>query len=683
MGGAHRAPETTDDPADDTAPDDTADDTPHTADTAHATVPAGADPAGRHTGPGARPGTVGPAGDPTAPDARTASGESEETGDPAAPAGAADETRIDDLRASLRLLGRHIRPLRLSMSIGLLLLVLGSLVGLGQPLATRYVLDSIGAGSALGGAVVLLVAFVLAAAVTQGLGQFLMLRSAEAVVLSSRRRLVDQLLGLSVTGMRRRDPGDLMARVTSDTALIRQIALQSLAQAVSGAVVVVGAIVVMLVLDPLLFTVTAAVVGTVGIVLGVLMPRIRRSSRQTQRAVGEMGNELERVLGAYTTVKAAGAERMESERLGRRVQKAHDSGVRTAWWNSLAAMTSVLAVQAAFLVVLGVGGWRVQSGAMSVTTLIAFLLYAMQLSAPVLQMTQAISAFQSGRAALERIAELDAAEREADPAVAASVDDVARVPGAVADLGAVSWSPAVELRGVSFTYPGERTPAIRNASFTVPERGLTAIVGPSGSGKSSVLRLIDGFYPFTSGEFLVGGRPLAEWDLAALRAQVAYVEQETPLLAGTLRDNLTYGADDVDRSTLEAVLRSTGLAHLADADLDEQVGHRGSGLSGGERQRIAIARALLRDPRVLLLDESTSQLDATNEALIRRTVGEVAAARAVVLVAHRLATVVDADQIVVMADGRVEAVGTHDELMAAGGLYRTLVDQQRGTLAQA
>ncbi len=593
------------------------------------------------------------------------------------------ETRIDDLRASLRLLGRHIRPLRVSMSIGLLLLVLGSLVGLGQPLATRYVLDSIGTGSALGGAVVLLVAFVLAAAVTQGLGQFLMLRSAEAVVLSSRRRLVDPLLGLSVTGMRRRDPGDLMARVTSDTALIRQIALQSLAQAVSGGVVVVGAIVVMLILDPLLFAVTAAVVGAVGLVLGVLMPRIRRSSRRTQQAVGEMGNELERVLGAYTTVKAAGAERLESERLGRRVQKAHDSGVRTAWWNSLAAMTSVLAVQAAFLVVLGVGGWRVQSGAMSVTTLIAFLLYAMQLSAPVLQMTQAISAFQSGRAALERIAELDAAEREADPAAAGNVGDPARVPGAVADLAAVSWSPAVQLRHVRFTYPGEREPAIRDATFEIPERGLTAIVGPSGSGKSSVLRLIDGFYPFDDGEFLVGGRPLAEWDLAALRAEVAYVEQETPLLAGTLRDNLTYGAGDVGPALLTAVLRRTGLAHLVDADLDEQVGHRGSGLSGGERQRIAIARALLRDPRVLLLDESTSQLDATNEALIRRTVAEVAADRAVVLVAHRLATVVDADRIVVMADGRVDAVGTHDELMESGGLYRTLVEQQRGTLAQA
>lgn len=614
---------------------------------------------------------------PTTP--LTSPGTADSTNGPAS--AGSEPTPATNVRSALRLVAQHLRPLRLTMAIGLVLLVLAAVVGLGQPLATRYVLETVGAEESLTRPVILLVSLILAGAAAQGAGQYLMLRAAEDVVRSSRRRLVDTLLDLSVPSMRGQEPGDLMARVTSDTALIRQIALQSLTQFITGAVVIVGAIGVMIWLDAFLFVVTFAVVAVIGLTLLFIMPRIRQSSRETQQNIGAIGNELERILGAYPTVKAAGAEDIERERLERKVSKARHSGVRTALWNSLAAMTSVLAVQAAFVVVLGVGGWRAQSGAISVASLIAFLLYAMQLSAPVLQLTAAVTSFQAGRAALERIAEVHELTPEAT-GDGVAVEPSPLVPGSEASLGAVSWRIAASFQRVTFSYPDQTAPALREVSLDIPGVGLTAVVGPSGSGKSSLLKLLEGFYPLDAGAVCVAGRSVAQWDLGELRRHVAYVEQETPVFAGTLYDNLVYGQQDVDDDRVRAVLRRTGLQERVPGmeEAAEQVGHRGSALSGGERQRLAVARALLRSPRLLLLDEATSQLDASSEALMRELVADISQEIAVVIVAHRLGTVVGAERIVVMESGTVRAVGTHTDLLADDEVYARLVQSQQGQL---
>ena len=589
-------------------------------------------------------------------------------------------------RQAFRLVRAHLRPVRLPIAAGLLLLVLASFASLALPLAARYVLDVLAAGGRLQDAVVVLVAVVLAAAALQGVGNFLMLRAAEDVVETTRRRLVSRLLNLSVQGMRSQKPGDLMARVTSDTALIRQTALTVLVQLTTGVVVVVGSVAVMVYLAPTLFLVTLLVVALPVVALGFIMPKIRHESWRTRRNVGKMGNELERVLGAYTTVKAASAEDEEHERIVRRVEEARDSGVRTALWNSLAVVTSNLSIQASFLVVLGVGAYRVQSGALSVATLIAFLLYSLQLAQPVTQVTQAVSSFQAGRAALERVAQVDEMQREAKAGPDPDLPDVeglpapvaAAAPGRLADLGPVSWSPAAQLEAASFRYPGVERPALSSVTLEIPSSGVTALVGPSGSGKSSVLRLLVGFYPLCEGRVRVAGRDLQEWDLAELRRLVGYVEQETPVFDGSIRRNLAYGIADPGDAVLTEALQRVGLGDRFASldDEDGEAGYRGSFLSGGERQRLAVARALLRQPCLLLLDEATSQLDGASEARMRDTIHEVSQSVPVVLVAHRLSTVVDAEQIVVMEASGVRAVGRHDELLATDDLYRTLVEEQ-------
>jgi ABC-type multidrug transport system fused ATPase/permease subunit len=216
-------------------------------------------------------------------------------------------------------------------------------------------------------------------------------------------------------------------------------------------------------------------------------------------------------------------------------------------------------------------------------------------------------------------------------------------------------------------------------SFTVPLRGMTAFVGPSGAGKTTVFSLIERFYEPDAGRVLVDGRDVRTWPLGELRAAIGYVEQDAPVLSGTLRENLLFGAPDASDDDLAEVLRTTRLhsqvARLPDG-LDTLVGHRGTRLSGGERQRVAIARALLRRPRLLLLDEATSQLDAVNEAALRDTIADAARTTTVLVVAHRLSTVAMADRIIVIDSGRVRAVGTHAQLLDADPLYAELAATQ-------
>jgi ABC-type multidrug transport system fused ATPase/permease subunit len=237
----------------------------------------------------------------------------------------------------------------------------------------------------------------------------------------------------------------------------------------------------------------------------------------------------------------------------------------------------------------------------------------------------------------------------------------------------------VEFTDVRFRYRAEHPEVQQGVSFTIPPGGMTAFVGPSGAGKTTVFSLIERFYDPDSGTVRVDGTDIRQWSLSELRAAIGYVEQDAPVLSGTLRENLIFGCPEATREELDGVLRITRLTSLVERlpdGVETHVGHRGMRLSGGERQRIAIARALLRHPRLLLLDEATSQLDAINEAALRETIADVAQLITVLVVAHRLSTVTMADRIIVMEAGRILACGTHAELIAASPLYAELATTQ-------
>ncbi|MET9196118.1 ABC transporter ATP-binding protein [Streptomyces olivaceus] len=565
-----------------------------------------------------------------------------------------------------RLLLSYIRPHRGALAAGALLSLLTGAAGLLLPLVARELIDDLAHDRAITGALLAMSGLVVGNTALGALGSYVLRRTAESVVLGARRSLSSYLLRLRVAAVDRTEPGDLMARITSDTTLLREVTTDSLIGLGTGGLTLVATLVMMGVVDPVLLGVTLAVVVGAGTVLGLIVPRINRASRQAQDAVGVMGAALERILGALRTVKASGAEPRQERALHEAAEESWRQSVRAAKWSAAAGNTAGLAMQLAFITVLAVGGARVATRAIDVGTLVAFLLFVFYLMSPIQQVVGAVTQYQTGRAALARIQ--DALHLPAEPAAR---------PAPLPSPGAEPAS--VAFRDVRFRYADDLPYIHHGVTFEVPARGMTAFVGPSGAGKTTVFSLIERFYDPGSGEIALDGRSLAEWELPALRAAIGYVEQDAPVLSGSLRDNLVLGNPQADEADVVAVLKTTrldGLVARLPNGLETLVGHRGTKLSGGERQRVAVARALLRHPRLLLLDEATSQLDAVNEAALRDTVAEVARTTTVLVVAHRLSTVTTADRIVVMDAGRVRAVGTHRELVTADPLYAELAATQ-------
>ncbi|MEU0245538.1 ABC transporter ATP-binding protein [Streptomyces sp. NPDC006235] len=565
-----------------------------------------------------------------------------------------------------RLLLGYVRPHRRSLLAGAVLSLVTGATGLMLPLVARGLIDDLAHDRAITGALLAMSGLVVTNAAVGALGSYVLRRTAESVVLGARRALSSYLLRLRIPAVDRTEPGDLMARITSDTTLLRTVTTESLVGLGTGGLTLVATIVMMGLVDPVLLGVTVAVIACAGAVIGTIAPRINKASKQAQQAVGVMGAALERVLGALRTVKASGAEHREEQALHEAAEESWRQSVRAAKWSAVAGNTAGLAIQIAFLTVLAVGGARVATGAVDVATLVAFLLYVFFLISPLQEVIGAVAQYQTGSAALARIQE--ALSLPAEPPVRS------------APLPSAGEPPAsVSFRDVRFRYADDLPRVHHGVTFEVPARGMTAFVGPSGAGKTTVFSLIERFYDPESGEIALDGRNVAEWELPRLRAAIGYVEQDAPVLSGSLRDNLTLGNPEADDDALARVLKTTrldGLVSRLPAGLDTLVGHRGTKLSGGERQRVAIARALLRRPRLLLLDEATSQLDAVNEAALRDTVADVARTTTVLVVAHRLSTVTMADRIVVMDAGRVRAVGTHRELVTADPLYAELAATQ-------
>lgn len=565
-----------------------------------------------------------------------------------------------------RLLLGYVRPHRWPLFGGALLALTTGATGLLLPLVARGLIGDLAHSRPVTGALLGMSALVVANAAVGALGSYVLRRTAESVVLDARRTLSSYLLRLRVSAVDRTEPGDLMARITSDTTLLREVTTDSLVGLGTGGLTLVATVVMMGLVDVVLLGVTLGVILVAGTVLGVIVPRINRASRLAQNAVGVMGASLERVLGALRTVKASGAERREEEDIHAAAEESWRQSVRAAKWTAAAGNTAGLAMQIAFITVLAVGGARVATGAIDVGTLVAFLLYVFYLMSPIQQVVGAVTQYQTGTAALARIQE--ALRLPAEP------------PAAPAPLPTPGAQPAaLAFQDVRFRYADDLPYVHHGVTFEVPARGMTAFVGPSGAGKTTVFSLIERFYDPESGTIVLDGRDIAGWELPLLRAAIGYVEQDAPVLSGSLRDNLLLGNPEADDTEVQRVVKTTrldGLVERLPRGLDTLVGHRGTKLSGGERQRVAIARALLRRPRLLLLDEATSQLDAVNEAALRDTVADVARSTTVLVVAHRLSTVTAADRIVVMDAGRVRAVGTHRELVSADPLYAELAATQ-------
>ena len=552
------------------------------------------------------------------------------------------------------------------LGVVIALSLLGAGASLGQPLIVAQVISTVQAGTDLGWLVPALIALVIGSAILSSVRHYLLQRTGESVVLSSRRHLVARLLNLPISQFDARRTGDLVSRVGADSTMLRAVLTQGLVEAIGGLVTFVGSIIAMLIIDMILFGLTFSVVVSSMMIVIVLSRRIRVYSRRAQDRVGDLTASVERAISAVRTVRAANAVQREIDSVDDDSRGAWRAGLDVARISAFVIPISGIAMQVSFLVVLGVGGFRVASGAIDVAQLVSFILFLFMMIMPLGQAIGAFTSVAQALGALGRIQEIiDLPSESANDVVTDTLDG---------KLGAV----AIEFDKVNFAYDPE-TPILTNISFTVKTGNRIALVGPSGSGKSTILSLIERFYDPQSGTIRLGGHDIRALDRAELRAAIGYVEQDAPVLAGSIRDNLVLGAPDATDADCIAVLDEVNLANIVERDergIHSPVGEGGVLLSGGERQRLAIARALLAAAPILLLDESTSSLDGLNEQLMKDAIDRVSAKRTLIVIAHRLSTVIDSDQIVVLRKGEVLGVGTHKQLLKAVPLYRELAETQ-------
>ena len=531
---------------------------------------------------------------------------------------------------------------------------------------------------------------ILASGVATVFQHYYLQKVGESIVNDARRKLSRHLLRLQIKEYDERKTGDLISRVASDTSRLRTGFLQVFLAGTTGIPLILGAGVIMLVIDPVLLGTAVTFIILLSILIAVISRVVQGTSLAAQHELGELTSRVERDMTAIRTIRAANATASETASLDEQVETTWQACLKVAKAESVVAPIANVGLQFSAIIVILAGAHRVTTGALSMAGLVQFGSLLFILLSPLGQMMAAVSELHSSLASLERVNEIFDLPQEDE------VDVVNLLPQATLNLSAPalrrrrSRAPAIEFEDVYFTYGArefgtglEDDPdslVLHGLNLTVPEGRRVAIVGPSGAGKSTVLQLVERFYDVDGGAVRVFGKDIRDYSREDLRHCLGYVEQDSPVLSGTLRQNLTLGIPDVDDSSCLQALAMVKLDYLASRSpkgLDAVVGESGAALSGGERQRLAIARSLLSGRKILLFDEATANLDSHNERQIGDVLTNLRGNHTVLVVAHRLSTIMDADLIHVLEHGRLVASGQHHQLVEEVPLYRDLAKEQR------
>ncbi|MGC6484457.1 MAG: ABC transporter transmembrane domain-containing protein [Candidatus Puniceispirillales bacterium] len=571
--------------------------------------------------------------------------------------------------APLRALWPWIRPYRLELikALGAIMLVAAALLSLGRGIG--YLVDSglsKGDTRLLDQAVLICIGITVMLALGSYLRTVLINKVAERIIADIRKSVFRHTIGLSTGWFEQARIGDVISTLTVDTTTIQTVVASSLSMAMRNILVLIGGIIMVLLTSPKLTLIVFAVIPLVIVPVILIGRRLRRQSRLAQDALAEVSVEAEETLTAISTVQAFAQGRYMESRFNAATEGSHDAAIRRLRLRGQMSGIVILLVFSAISFILWVGGKDLLSGAMSAGDLSAFVFYAALVASSVGALSDMAGELQRAAGAAERIAVLLAE-------VSTITTPKEPKPLPQGPLG-------VQFRGVDFSYPTRPDlPALTGIDLAIEPSERVALVGPSGAGKSTMLGLILRLFDPVAGQVMIGGIDARSVAIEDLRGVMGLVPQETALFSGTIADNIRFGRPDADHAALrEAAISANADGFIRDMPegYDTPIGEKGVRLSGGQRQRIAIARALLRDPAILLLDEATSSLDAQSEQAVQLALATLMQGRTTVVIAHRLSTVLNADRIVVMNGGRIEDIGTHDELLTRCPLYHDLASLQ-------
>ena len=588
-----------------------------------------------------------------------------------AQARASDRAASRELR-HLKRLWRYLAPYRLRIlgALGALTVSAAAVLSLG--VGIRMLVDdgfASGDAASLDRALAALLAAVLVMAAASWGRFYLVSWLGERVIADIRRDVYSHAIGLSPRFLETMRTGEVLSRLTADTTLLQVVVGSTASAAMRNLLLLAGGAVMLAVSSPELTALVFVLVPVVVAPIVAFGRRVRRLSRAAQDRVADFGAHGEETLNAVRTVQAYTHEAIDRRRFGARVEAAFAAAVdrvRARAWLTALAMAAVFAAVA---LVLWVGGRAVLAGDMSGGALAQFVFFAVVVAGAVGAISEVWGDLQRAAGATERLLDLlDAAPDVAAPRDPAAMPSPAR--------GAISFEKVV------FRYPSRPgDPALDGVDLEVAPGERVALVGPSGAGKTTLFQLLLRFYDPDSGVVRIDGAPLRRADPRDVRARIAVVPQEPVVFSANAWENIRYGRPEAGDAEVRAAARAAAAAEFLDAlpqGFDSFLGEKGVRLSGGQRQRIAIARAILRDPAILLFDEATSALDSENERLVQAALDRLMAGRTTLAIAHRLATVRGADRIVVFDRGRIVAAGDHDSLVARGGLYARLAAPQFG-----
>ncbi|MEK4510629.1 MULTISPECIES: ABC transporter ATP-binding protein [Paenibacillus] len=558
---------------------------------------------------------------------------------------------------------RETKPSIWMLSVAILLSIVSTLVGLVIPMFTKSLVDGFSLSSINSSQIIAIGAAFISQTIAAGVSIYLLNYVGQKMVAGLRDRLWKKMLVLPVPYFDNNRTGESVSRMTNDTGVIKSLISEHVASFFSGIISIVGSIVVLFYLNWKMTLIMFTVIPIAALILVPLGRKMYKISVGMQDETATFTSTLTQVLSEIRLVKSSNAEHKEYENGSTGIRNLLNFGIREgkvmAWISPIMSFVLMMLL----VIVIGYGGMQVSSGGLTAGELVAFILYLIQIVMPMTQLTTFFTQLQKAKGATERIMEtLDAEEEAFGSGVEVS-----------------NSNQPVVLDNVSFGYKPDE-PVLQNVSFRMDPGTITAVVGPSGGGKTTLFSILERFYLPQEGVISLGEEPIDAFALRSWRGMIGYVSQESPMIAGTISENLCYG---VQREVSRAELINAAKMAYADEFIAElpdgyntDVGERGVKLSGGQRQRIAIARALLRDPKILMLDEATSSLDSRSEVVVQKALKNLMEGRTTIVIAHRLSTVVGADQIIFIEKGQVTGRGRHEELLENHDMYREFAAQQ-------